>query len=137
MEDETQHYVGKIAQKAIIEMDGKVLITKGIGDGDTWEFPGGRLHIDEEPLLGLQREIKEELGIAIPALTPIFVGRSLFKRNNTWRILIGWHGVLPSGTEFQIDSSEVAETRWLTRDELRTVRLFDDCREMANTFLLR
>lgn len=36
------HFVGKIAQKAVIEHDGKVFVVRGIGDS-LWEFPGGYL----------------------------------------------------------------------------------------------
>ncbi|HEY3438707.1 MAG TPA: (deoxy)nucleoside triphosphate pyrophosphohydrolase [Actinotalea sp.] len=30
-----------------------------------WEFPGGKVHPDEDPLAALHREIHEELGVAI------------------------------------------------------------------------
>ena len=29
---------------------------------DTWDFPGGRIHLGEEPEKGLEREVKEEIG---------------------------------------------------------------------------
>lgn len=134
MEDEHQHYEGKIVQKVLIEMDGKILVCQGLGD-DIWGFPGGRLHVDEEPIDGLKRELVEDLGVDVTITGPFFVGRSLSKRDNTWRILIGWHGTLVSGTEIKVDNTEVQKYQWLTKDELKTVTLYDGGRQMANLFL--
>jgi len=41
MEDQHKHFVGPVAQKAILARDGKVLITRDAGDKDTWELLGG------------------------------------------------------------------------------------------------
>jgi 8-oxo-dGTP diphosphatase len=38
--------------------------------GDLWEFPGGKLEINETPLAGLKREFFEELGVVIEAAEP-------------------------------------------------------------------
>jgi 8-oxo-dGTP diphosphatase len=53
---------------AVIEKDGRVLMArrkKEIKSGGLWEFPGGRLEEGETPEKGLEREISEELGVAI------------------------------------------------------------------------
>lgn len=48
---------------AIIIKEGKVFATqRGYGDWKGWwEFPGGKIELDEEPRAALVREIKEEL----------------------------------------------------------------------------
>src|SRR5690242_3872432 len=51
----------------IIEQDGRVLICqrqKGKIFGGQWEFPGGKMRPSETPRQALERELREELGIA-------------------------------------------------------------------------
>ena len=73
------HFLGKVAQKAVIVRNGEVLLVRDPRNPDIWELPGGRLNDGEEPAIGLAREIFEELGakiqvktsgVAIPGLTP-------------------------------------------------------------------
>lgn len=50
----------------IMEKDGKVLLGQRPESGTLaglWEFPGGKLELDETPQEALSRELKEELGI--------------------------------------------------------------------------
>ena len=58
------HFEGKVAQKAVIVRDGKVLVVRDPRENqEIWELPGGRLNLGEEPKRGLAREIAEELGV--------------------------------------------------------------------------
>ena len=56
---------------ALIENDDSFLIAKRI-EGDAfenkWEFPGGKLELDETPFTAIEREIKEELAIDVKAI---------------------------------------------------------------------
>ena len=55
------HFEGKIAQKAIICNENKVLLVRDPRmDSVIWELPGGRMNIDEEPRDAVAREIQEE-----------------------------------------------------------------------------
>jgi 8-oxo-dGTP diphosphatase len=59
---------------AVIVRDGKVLIARrdpGLTNGGRWEFPGGKVKTSEDPRSCLQRELKEELGIASEVLDKI------------------------------------------------------------------
>ena len=52
---------------AIIIKDNKVFATqRGYGEfKDGWEFPGGKIEVNETPQVALIREIKEELNVEI------------------------------------------------------------------------
>src|SRR3989344_817787 len=102
MEDTSKHFVGKVAQKAIIEKNGKVLVCRGVGD-KVWELPGGRVHENEEPTEGLIREIKEELNIEVKIARPLHVCRSLHVKTNKWRIFIGYICTVISDFEEKLD----------------------------------
>jgi 8-oxo-dGTP diphosphatase len=56
------------AAAALIDPDCRVLIARrpqGKSFAGLWEFPGGKVELDERPEAGLVRELHEELGIAV------------------------------------------------------------------------
>ena len=56
---------------ALIVRDGKVLCAQRPVDkqeGGLWEFPGGKIEVDESPEQALKREIQEELDVDINVL---------------------------------------------------------------------
>ena len=134
MEDETKHFVGKVAQKAVIEKDGKILVCQGIGDS-VWEFPGGRLHIGEAPMEGVRREILEELNIPVVIKGIVHVCLSHHTKSNTWRVMIAYHCAVDGANEIKRDPTEVQDVKWISREELKTWPMFEDCREIADVFL--
>jgi 8-oxo-dGTP diphosphatase len=57
-----------VAACALVDADGRVLIAQrpaGKPMAGLWEFPGGKIELDELPEQTLIRELKEELGIVV------------------------------------------------------------------------
>ena len=133
MEDRHQHFVGNVAQKAVIEQDKKILVCRGNGD-TVWEFPGGRLHTGEMPKDGLAREIKEELALDIMVGRPIHICRSFHEQSKQWQVFAGYECTIISG-ELVMDKTELEEIKWITREELKALPMFADCRELVDEFL--
>lgn len=57
-----------VAACALIDADGRVLLAKrpkGKPMAGLWEFPGGKIGVDETPECALARELREELGVEV------------------------------------------------------------------------
>jgi len=63
----------RVSVKGLIKnADGQILVLKE--NQDTWSLPGGGLDHGEDPIAGLKRELKEELGIElVSGITPLCV----------------------------------------------------------------
>lgn len=124
---ESQHFVGKIAQKALVVESGKVLAVLNVGD-TKWNLPGGRLHRDETPQEGLAREIREELGIEVEIGEPIHVDTFISESIGP-HFSVFYRATLAGKAAFTLQADEIAEVRWLSPDELDI--LWEDCQEAA------
>ena len=63
-----------VAVAVITNSDGDILIAKRPDDvhqGGLWEFPGGKVEIDESLEAALKRELYEELGIELQSCQPL------------------------------------------------------------------
>ncbi len=57
-----------VAAGILCDASGRILIAERLGDGPfhgMWEFPGGKIALDETPAEALSRELAEELGIEV------------------------------------------------------------------------
>ncbi len=68
-----EHFFGNVNQKALIRKEGKVLLVQYPDDATKhdkracgkWDMPGGRLNKGEDVLVGLRREVLEEIGVEV------------------------------------------------------------------------
>lgn len=100
----------------LADASGKVLIAQRPLDkhqGGLWEFPGGKLEIDEERWQGLRRELQEEIGVDILHGQPLigvqhdYSDKSVFL--DVW-LVDQWQG--------DARGMERQAVRWVSQDEL-------------------
>lgn len=114
---ETPAARGTVHVVAGLLIDGdRVCVTRrraGVHQGGKWEFPGGKLEADEDPLSGLRRELHEELGIELEQAYPFVTLRHRYPelevRLDVWRV-VRYRGT-PHGRERQ-------EVRWMAPERL-------------------
>lgn len=116
---EELHFIGKIAQKALILKDSRILIVREAGENPTWDLPGGRLHNEESLQTGLYREIKEEIGVEITAEQVTYSEQFRQKRDGKWCVLIAYACRLkdPFAAIVPMDG-EIAEWKWIASNQL-------------------
>ena len=91
---------------ALFDADGRVLIAQrpaGKALAGRWEFPGGKLEPGEDPRAGLERELREELGVELQQAHRLLRYRHDYPGRTVdldfWNVT-GWTGT-PHGREGQ------------------------------------
>lgn len=91
---------------ALYDAHGRVLITQrppGKALAGRWEFPGGKLHADEDACAGLVRELREELGVDVHAAERLMRYPITTQGREVWLdmwIVTAWSGTV-TGLEGQ------------------------------------
>lgn len=106
---------------ALMRRQGKVLVGKrpeGSSLAGRWEFPGGKIELNESPEQALARELKEELGVNAE------IGPLKFADTHTY----GKTGILFLFYEVKFWKGEVKtqqhhDLKWVTPKELRELEL--------------
>lgn len=119
---------------AVFDAAGRILVTRRPADADQgglWEFPGGKLEPGESPCAGLERELAEELGIAVREARPLIRVRHDYADRRVlldcWRVE-AFRGI-PRGLEGQ-------PLRWVPADELAGLALPAADRPIVNALRL-
>lgn len=88
--------------------------------GGLWEFPGGKVEPDELPDCALEREIREELGIAVrpDRLRPVSFAQSAPRKNAPGIVILLYQTDHWTGEPCALEGGEVA---WLTPEEIASL----------------
>lgn len=124
---------------ALIEKDGKILLVKESAqkgpDAGKWNIPAGWLHVGEDIIEEVKREVKEETGFEFTPVNILGV-YSVFRKDlikefeqTQHPIRIIFTGEI-SDKQGEFWKDEIVETKWFTPEEIekmdsRTLRLID------------
>lgn len=113
---------------ALFDAQGRVLIAQrppGKHMAGGWEFPGGKLEAEEKPFAGLQRELREELGVEVQEAQRLIAYEHAYADR---RVLLDlWLVSRFTGTPV---SAEGQPLQWVTLEQLGTVGLLEADRPM-------
>lgn len=103
----------------VIEHQNKVLIAQRSDQPNRgrWEFPGGKVRVDENPFDALQREIKEELDLSVQAKKEIL--------DYTYRKFHLRFILCSTYNPAIIKLKEHLNFKWVTKDELESYEFLD------------
>jgi 8-oxo-dGTP pyrophosphatase MutT (NUDIX family) len=118
------------AGRAILrDRNGRVLLIKFVLPNMTfWATPGGGTEVGETLLQTAQRELMEELGIAVALAGPVHTAVGIFEFEgelieNTDNFFTGrWDGEPQLLGATETESAALVEARWWTIAELETTR---------------
>lgn len=123
-----------VAAGALFDEAGRVLLAQRLSGSHMagrWEFPGGKLKRDEQPLDGLRRELAEELGIELGAARPLI---RLHHDYVDRRVLLDvWRVTDYSGEPRGLDGQALD---WVAPDALPNVNLLEADRPITTALRL-
>ena len=112
---------------------GRILIAQrppGGHVGGFWEFPGGKLNPAERPVQALERELREELGVAVETATPFMTYRHAYPER-----IVELHVFLVERYSGEPRGIEGQPLRWVTVAELASAGLLDADQPIAAALL--
>lgn len=107
-----RHYVAAVA---VIVEDDQVLLARHRFRNDAWSMPGGWVRRLEDPARACEREVQEELGITVTAVSPVAVEpHAIDGRPLSYGGLTVAFRCVPTGAQpVEVRSVEIAEARWV------------------------
>lgn len=118
----------KIVVTAFIVDGGKVLVVKR-SDNESflpgyWEMPGGKVEFSEHPADALVRECLEEVNLQVKVGRPYRTFSYISNDGNRHTVEIDYL-CTPFSKEVEISSAHT-EYRWISRDELSTLKFSEE-----------
>jgi 8-oxo-dGTP diphosphatase len=121
---------------AVIEREGRVLVGQRKPGGQhplKWEFPGGKVEVDEAPEDALVRELSEELGVR--ARIDGEITRYEFQYPGRSRILLIFYRVVDFEGEPQ--NLDFEQLQWVEREELGDLDFLEGDLDFVREFVGR
>jgi 8-oxo-dGTP diphosphatase len=100
-----------------IVRDGKALVTVRALEPEKGkvDVPGGFVEVGEHPVRGLEREVREELGVEVEE-NPVLLATHTYRPDGIWVLAIGFLARLVDGEPSPAD--DVAGIRWVSAEDI-------------------
>lgn len=112
----------KVAAHALIQKDGRYLVTKRPSDDDWmpnfWDTPGGTIDFGEKILDALVREVKEETDLTVKVGNVIFCYNHLSGERHQFELVYLCEYI---GGDIKLDPQEHCEYKWVNLEELESL----------------
>lgn len=129
----------RVSVKGLCVKDGKILLVKEpLELSGQWELPGGGLDFGEDPRVGLEREVEEEMKLDVVSVSeqPIYVWTAKFenRRNMDWYYSV----VLVYRVEFAnfdfTPTEECEDIGFFSIEELQTLDVYHQSEKLKDVF---
>lgn len=104
----------------------KILIAKRNPTGDMggrWEFPGGKVELNEDVIFAIKREMKEEFGVDVKVGQEITKGT--FIHQNQENLLLVYEVFFPTENTNEFILTEHTECKWIDYKEIKNLCFVD------------
>lgn len=108
-----------ISVKLVLDLGNRVPLLKN--ERDEWELPGGKLELGESPESTVCREVSEELGLTVSAVT--IVDGWVYEITPSRHVFVLDYGATYSGDEIVTHSDEHKELGIFSYDEVDGLRM--------------
>lgn len=130
----------KVAVVALIEQDGRVLLARRAVDParGAWALPGGYMDAGEMPMPAVQREVQEEVGLAIEVRELLEIFPMVNSGGLSLGIVLAFRGFPQDGAELAVTGQDdVDEAGWFCPDELPVPLAFESTRMLLADWCAR
>lgn len=113
-----RHGTGVVAENN----EGKIILVKNyryINDYESWEVPAGTIPPGMDPVDCVLEELKEEAGCTADKKDVSHIGNYFPSIGSSSQIFHCYYAKNVIQTASELDSNEILEARWFTKDELK------------------
>lgn len=120
--------------RILVLSEGKLLLTKDwIGTG-SWSIPGGGLHVNENPVNGALRELKEETGLNLKSSDLQKLGNLTTKNNGINTKLIVYKTEFLTKPKVIINGNEIIDFTWVGSIKLKRIPIDGSTSQIIDSF---
>jgi 8-oxo-dGTP pyrophosphatase MutT (NUDIX family) len=127
-----------VVSAMLLDSEGRIFLGRSPKWHDQWTIPGGKVRVGERLLDALQREVKEETGIAIIDATPFRVSESIYDQNfrdGTWHFIFIDFLCMNFIPNIQVDNKEIVEFCWVPVEAASALPLSSATRATIEQFV--